>query len=906
MRAVSEATLDLAGLTRAERTAACKVFLDEKRALIALQHEAGDAGSVTARAWAFAVDEVVRALFAAAAESLAHPPLVLLAVGGYGRAELCPASDLDLWFLTARAPGHDVEALAEDVLYPLWDLKLAVGHAARSVEDCVTLAREDLTAATALLDTRRIAGEAGLHDELLERSRRARNPEELVKQLVIEKTDRHARFGDTVYLLEPDVKNGQGAYRDLLTGLWAAKARFGVSDFSDLVRLGQATERSVKQLADARDFFLRVRTAAHLAMRRRQDRLTFEVQEAIAPKLFPVESAAPEESVGPSVERLMRTYYLHAKAVTREGERLLERCGEAPAKKPTVRRIDASFVLWNGLLSTAGPEVFRDRPAEMVRIFRVALDLGVAIYGHTKGLIAEQCQQDPARAAEQLARDPAAARDFCALLIDDRDGRNPLVPPFLEQMHDLGLLVALIPAFGPCTARVQHDIYHVFTVDQHSLYAVGRLKSLARGDLARELPTATEAMAAVTRKLPLYLGTLLHDVGKPLGKAHSEKGAVIAEAVGKQLDMSPADVALTELLVRKHLVLAHLSQRRDLSDVAMIARLAEDLADEETLRSLYLLTIADMSMVAPGNMTAWKEQLLRELYSRTMAHLRHGPDLAGVDPSQTVSERRRKAARILGEPDDQFTAWATGLPDRYFAQTSSSLIARHAELSRARAPGEVAVDAAHHSTAARTGWSELSVIADDTPGLLARIAGALVASKIDVMSAQIAGRMEGGRVEAIDVFLVRDRLGRPLTDDKVAAVQQDLTRLVRGELSVAALLDARRERSQLKARKTPDVATEVRIDAEVSADYTVVDVYTHDRPGVLFTITHTLSSLGLDIGLSKVATEAERVADIFYVRHSDGRKLAPAEHETLRARLIESLAELSEAAVTESNRGAEA
>jgi [protein-PII] uridylyltransferase len=904
--AQAEIALDaalVAALPRSERAAALRPFLDGKRRALEVAHQAGAPGDETCREWARAVDEVVRALLAPAlAGSDPGRPVALAAVGGYGREELAPHSDLDLWFVVDRGRGDDplLARLAEEVLYPLWDLRLDVGHAVRSVDEALALAASDLTAATALLDARHVAGEDAITRRLDEegRARVGRDPPALAARLAAEKHDRHARFGDTVFLLEPDLKNGEGGYRDLNVSRWAANARFGVRDFPGLLALGQATARQVTALVEARRFYLTVRTAAHLFARRRQDRLLFEVQEAIAPALAP---AAPDgesdeakralgvrPAVAPQVEWLMQRYYLHAQAVEREGGRLLDRAAERPPKRPRIHRLDASFVLWNGKVSTHGPEIFRDRPSEMVRTFSVALDVGAPIYGHTRDLIAEQCARPETAGA--LARDPEAGRQLLALLTDPRDAASPSL---LEQMHDLGLLVALMPEFGPCAGRVQHDLYHVFTVDQHSLYAVARLKALARGDLADALPVATSAMREVAPadRPALYLGTLLHDVGKPLGKAHSVTGARLSVAIATRLGMSASDVARTELLVRQHLLLAHLSQRRDVSDNAMIAHLAGELGDEATLRQLYLLTLADMSMVSPENMTSWKERLLRELYARTLGHFRRGPDLAGTDHSQRVAQHRARAAQLVGEPNEgALAAWFDGLPDRYFAQSAPRRIARHVQLSRGR-KGPVAVDVTHRRA---RGWSELTVVADDVPGLLAKIAGVLLAARVDILGAQIASRRREGTVaEAIDLFLVRDRHGGALTaDGTLKRIATDLARVVSGEVPVETLVDpwiGERRRTSLPARVTPAVATEVEADNQISDDFTVLDVYTQDRPGVLYTITRTLAALGHDIHLSKVATEADRVADVFYIRTSDGGKLDDTQLQVLRDRLYEAL-----------------
>jgi [protein-PII] uridylyltransferase len=871
------------GTERAAQSAACRVFLEEAREELERLHKEGLPGDEVARRHAEAVDVVVRALFAAARGAFPELKVSLVAVGGYGRAELCPYSDLDLWFLVENSRDKDAQLLAEAVLYPLWDLRMEVGHAVRTPAESIAQAKDDLTALTALLDTRFLDGDRGPYEKLEREMPKLfdRYPNTLVQKLVAEKDARHARFGDTVYLLEPNVKNGEGGYRDLLVGYWAAKARFRIRDFPDLVMMGQASERQVRALVEARRLFLTLRIAAHLAAGRKADRLTFEIQETIAPGLFPDaidpgEGAEVRPAVAPAVEALMQRYFLNAKAVKRETARLLERCVVETPRKPNVRSLSKGFQLFNGKLTSDDPVAFRARPADWVRIFNVALENDVEIHGHTKEIIADAIAQH----GDKVRSDREANQEFLRLLLDDRDKRTPSL---LEEAHELGLLSAVMPEFAPCTARVQHDLYHVFTVDQHQLYAVGHLKSLSRGELAEELPVTTQAMREVQRLGPLYLGTLLHDVGKPLGKGHSETGARLAVAIAKRLGFSDADVSQTEFLVKKHLLLSHLSQRRDLNDVAMIANLAKEMGDPESLRELFILTVADMTMVAPGNLTGWKAQLLRELYVRTMAHYRHGPDLAGSDEKEVVEQRRQKVAELMGESVDKLAPWFSSLPDRYVTANSPRDIAGHIALSRKR-EGLVGLQVIHHP---RKQVTDLVVCAADAPGLLAKIAGVLLANRIDVLDAQINSRATG---EVLDVFTTRDRYGRPITDEKRwQRVEQDLKAVLTSEVSVELLIEQRKDKSGLPERVTPAVRTEIEVDNEISADFSVVDVYTQDRLGVLYAITRTLSSLKLDIQLSKVATEADRVADVFYVREEGGGKLTVDRVDELKLVLGEAL-----------------
>ncbi len=849
----------------------CREFLLEKQQAISVAHEGGATGQETALAYTHALDQVVRTLFAKACAD-APSGVAVVATGGYGRGEMCPYSDLDLWFVISDggADAESVRQIAEAVLYPLWDLKLEVGHAVRTVSEAIELGKQDLAGCTALLDLRLVGGDAQVFADLAGAvpSLFDRDPNRFVARLQTELSERRARLGEPVYLLEPNLKNGEGGVRDLLIGWWAAKARFRVRSFSELHKIGQASARQIQALEQAREFFLRLRTAAHLHARRKADRLTFEMQEAIAPR-FTAETIAVQtelegkvvrSAVAPAVESLMQQYFLHAKAVKRETARILERC-HIESKRPTLRSVDASFVLFNGKLSAQDPQVFRKRPSEMVRIFNVASATGAELYGHTQELIADAAQDGDA-----LFQDSHARVEFVELLC----GKDARTPTLLEQAHGLGVLTAVLPEFAPCTARVQHDLYHVYTVDQHQLYAVARLKAIARGDLKQELPTATQAMAEVKSTRPLYLGTLLHDVGKPLGKGHSETGAELAETIARRLEFSDEEVAETAFLVRKHLLLSHLSQRRDLNDVAMIANLATELGDEEALHRLYLLTVADMSMVAPGNLTEWKEQLLSELYTRTLAHFRSGGELGETEETQLIMQRKQRVAELMGVPSASLSEWFSMLPERYVSQHAPRELRRHIELSRRRA-GLVALEVVEQP---RKGAFAFVLCAGDAPGLLAKIAGVLLAHRLDVLEAQIHSRkISESESEAIDVFTVRDRHGRLGDQNRWRMIEQDLARVIGGETSVESLIETRRERGSLPDRVMPAVRTEIEVDNKVSAEFSVLDIYAQDKIGVLYAITRTLAELRLDIQLSKVATEAARVADVFYVRERGGGKL---------------------------------
>jgi [protein-PII] uridylyltransferase len=848
-------------------------------------------GVAAARAIAEIYDRDLAERFEAATAGITAP-LALVATGGWARRELAPYSDIDFIVLH---DGDEAAAkqLSDRLLYPLWDDKLAIGHAVREPRAAARLAKGDVATATALVDARHIAGDRALTAELVRATLAALaphgNPNDLIGALAAENRSRHDRFGAAIYVLEPNLKQGIGALRDLSTALWAAAIRWAPPRpdrrepppadrlIAELVARGHLTRRQGAVLEEARDFQLRLRALVQLAAKRRFDQLTFEIQEAIAPRLYP-KVARPADgtraAVAPAVEALMRDYYLHARGVVQVAERLLESARVPARRRPRINAIDETFITFNGELALKDPRRFAERPSEMVRLFRVAVAERVAIYGHTKELVAEQIARDPA----PLAADPIAARLTLEALVDLRDRG---VPSMFEQMQELGILGAVMPGWAPCTARVQHDLYHVYTVDQHQLYALAMQKRLARGELAAEHPLATDLWKTITRPAALLLATLLHDVGKPLGKGHAEKGAVIAGEVARKLGLDAGEIETVEFLVRQHLTMSHLSQRRDLSDPEVVARFADKVGTEDRLAELYLLTLCDTAMTAPDNLSAWKADLLRELMLRARAYFR------GESPSEEVRDEQRDkiTAQLEDAPDARRIV--DGIDPRLLAQLTARQVVRHAKLA-ANAKGDPRVALEVHCYPMK-GHSELAIVAPDKPGLLAAIAGALGANRLDVLGA-ILGHT-GGHTEAtpglvLDVFFVRDLKGDAIAEDdpRWQRLLGDLRELVSGGGSAAELIARRRPKSTLPPRVTPSIATEIKIHDD-STQATIVEVATRDRVGVLFAITQTLAELGLDISLAKISTEGEKVADVFYVTRAGERLTDATERAQLIARL---------------------
>jgi [protein-PII] uridylyltransferase len=865
------------------------------------------------------VDELARARLVQAGLADDGSGVALLITGGFGRREMAPHSDLDLLFLCAGEPDAAIEDVARGILMPLWDAKLDAGHAVRSEREALELPRSDLTAATALLDARFVVGDRTMADRILAQFRQSVSgvgEGSLVARLRQEQATRHTRFGDTIFLLEPDLKSGPGGLRDLCAGRWAAQARFGSSDPQALVHMRVMSPRQAVALEGARSFGLRVRTALHLAAGRRQDQLKFDLQEKIAPLLYPNVRRAEDDwraPLAPVVEALMHDFQRHAKAVSRQTRRLLDTAGadagQAPVEAPLLDAAgvpDPSFVALGGYVEPRDATTFRKKPSEMLRAFSVALAHGLAVGPRAVDMISEYA----AYRAADLRADPDGARRFLDVLSDERDGagaREPNSPQgsqapnrpaaahsLLEEMNDVGLLAALFPDWEGVVGRVQHDLYHVYTVDQHSLYSVAAIKALVRGDpdVAKAYPTAVLAARAVKSRPLLYLAALLHDIGKPKGAGHAAKGAPLAAAVARRLGFDAGAVEDITFLVRHHLYLAHVSTRRDLEDEHLIACVATLCETEERLRMLYLVTFADLKSIGPQNLTSWKEELLRDLYRRTLTCLRRGPDLLRMERAAVVKRRKRDALEKLeGQVDRaRVEALSAGLPDRYFAENKPARIAAHLALMAGRV-GPCAIAA----TLDRDGEAELVVVADDVPGLLACIAGVLFANRVDIMTAAIASREPSASLpgaEALDVFRVRPASPSAIIDDaKVEAIRRDLTAALDGSVPVDALVAARKPPSAPFGSRPEVPDTEVKIDNEVSRDMTVIDVFAEDRPGVLYTIALTLAAQDLDIHRSKAGVEADRVADVFYVRdkRTGAKILDPARKEQIQAALVVAL-----------------
>jgi [protein-PII] uridylyltransferase len=854
--------------------------IEQHRARLIERLEAGEDGIALGRANARFLDRCIALLFEKATRQTGLPSGVALgAVGSFGRGAVAVHSDADVIVIvdSCVSPAH-AGALAEALLYPLWDAGLAVGHQVLAAADAIPLAQTDLAAATALLDLRPLAGDEALLRAVVDRAHEGLFGEgsfdAFVERLEAERVTRHHRFGDSIFLLEPDIKCGPGGLRDLDGAQWAARARYHIGYtplgvWGELVRAGVLVAREAEETTRAEEFLWRVRNRLHSRAKRKSDRLGFEEQEALAVAM----GYGSDRAL--AAERLMQAFYVSARTTTRIRPSLLERLRPPRPRARPAPTVDAGdgIQLFDGYVTIADCASLPSDPALAMRAFAACVHNDAPLLPFARDAIAAVA--DDSAWCERLREDRQAASLFVELVCtvaETRIGNGSVV----GALHDVGLLSAMIPEFLPVIGRVHHDTYHVFTVDVHSIAAVDRLRQLARGELAQAFPLASRLAAEIARPEPLFLATLLHDVGKGWPDAdgsragHSEVGAELCERILARLALSSRHIEEVRQLILDHLLMYRIATRRDFDDAATVEEFCQHVRGREGLSNLYLLTIADVGTTSPNALSTWKARMLEELYFSAEAHLVRQAPRANADRVAAICDAVQ--AQWSG-PIEVLRSLLTSLPERYLLANSPESIVEHARAVCARGgrAAHVARVPSRHPGAA-----ELCVVADDRPGLLASIAAALTANRLDVLTAEVYSHPVGHEREALDLFWVRDRDdGTESVDEILGTLARDLDEVCSGRVQPADLLGSRvGSSSPWRERPSPAVSTEVLFDNRASPLHTVIEVFAKDRAGLLYTLADALHRLGLAIALSKINTEGMRVADVFYVRELDGSKLA--------------------------------
>jgi len=857
-------------------------YLQVFKAALFRDHLDGASGGAIVEQYTGAMDQILRTLFdAAVATYMARYSRIdqrctVVAQGGYGRGELNPCSDIDLLFLYPYKREPYVEHVAESILYSLWNTKLEVGHAMRNVRECIRLAGTDLKVKTALLDARLLCGDAALYQELMTAVERdvGRGADRFYQDKLAETRSRHQRFGDSVYLLEPQLKDGEGGLRDLHTAMWMAKVKFKIHSLAELVQKSVITERELAEVEAARDFLWRVRNGLHFRSGEHQDQLTFEYQEQLA-----IDLGFEDTATRKGVEEFMRTYYLHAATVNRFGEMISERCVERPLPQRLIgrfvrRQIRPGVVVAQGMVSITGVEMLRDDPSNFIRVFADAQRQEVPIASGTKRLLRANLDliDDIERA------DPAMVEAF----VDVLRGKHRVYDTLLD-MHRVGVLGAFLPEFGALLCMVLHDLYHIYTVDEHSLRLVRELELLRAGTYKDTAPLLTQVMRDADRVEILYLGAILHDIGKGHGGGHPERGARMSRVVAERLQLNTDDAEQLEFLVAYHLVMSHLAQRRDTHDQRLVIDFARRVENLDNLKKLYLLTFADMRSVAPKIWNNWHDMLLRELYLRT-ADVFEREAFVEDDVAERVARVRQRIADAAAEigVGDVLEAFLRDMPERYFLGTPEESVLHHLQLVRALNDEPFISEVKHYP---EREFSEFVVITPDRAGLFSMLTGILLAHGMNILAASINTSAQG---MALDVFRVShgDHAELAQRPERWERLQVTLARVLAGEVDVERLVAESERPSIFSKRFVPRVPTEIDIDNDVSDHFTVLDVYTQDRVGVLFSITNALFHLGLSIHIAKITTNVDQVLDVFYVTDAEGRKLTdPAVLDRVRDEL---------------------
>jgi [protein-PII] uridylyltransferase len=879
-----------ASAASAESDVAARVrrYLDAVRAHLREIHVQGASGRQVNEAHSDLLDRLLRRLFERSeeghfADGGAGPSeLCLVAVGGYARREMNIHSDVDLLFLYRDQLTPYVASVAERMQYWLWDAQVVVGGATRTIAETVRLARRDTSVFTAVMAPRFLVGSGVLFHQFNEaiHAQLLSKPERFISDLMGAVQQRHAAFGESLYLLQPNVKESAGGLRDYHASFWAMQAtQSSVRGKDDFLHLGLLTEDEMRQYFGALDFLWRVRNSLHLATGRKHDQMGFDLQERIAEEFG---YGDPEgEKPDLPVERFMRDYYLHARNVLNYSSLVMEQCyarvRPAPRRR-RVRQVERGLRIAQGQLEIPHARQLREDPLLLLDVFGVAQEHDVPLTRKARRLVRENL----GLVDDAFRSSPAAVESFLRILSAPRR-----VTSSLTAMNEVGLLARFLPEWDHIVCRWQHIMYHTYTVDVHSIFLVEELRRLWLGQHEQELPELTELIRDVDDLAVLYLGCLLHDIGKGFGGDHSNRGAERARTCVERLGLARERVERIVFLVEHHLLMSHLAQRRDLSDPKLIVEFARTVGDRTNLRNLYLLTVADMRASSKKAWTDWKGTLLRELFERTSEFLETGAGdvQVAVELVERRVETRREAAaaelRRQGVSEEDIAGFFESMPRRYFTAHSPRQIARHAPVVLAFDPDHVYQMAVREM---RGGFSELILCARDVHGLYANVAGVLTAHHFNILGAHVYTTRSG---LALEVYRVTTPPGGD-AEREIAWVdfKRSLSRVLKGEESVDDLL--RRRGRPVGFASAPSRKPESVLIGNVESDfYTIVDVSADDRLGLLHDLTRVIADHGYEVYISKATKVLDQVADTFYLKDRERRKLHDeAAIEALRRDLL--------------------
>ena len=897
---ITELTADASSGDDAKRIALDhlhKVWDDGRADVAAILGEDPFSAPQAIRAYTAVTDAVVRQIWHLATMVLYPNPnptsgeqMALLAVGGYGRAEMAPFSDIDLLFLNPYKTTAWGESVIEATLYMLWDLNLKVGQAVRTVDECIRLGRDDLTIRTALLENRFLAGNRDLSAELDERLWKelfSTTGPEFVAAKLVERSERHQRHGGSRYLVEPNVKEGKGGLRDLQTLYWIAKYLNRAKTPEDLVKQGVFTAEEMKTFSEAENFLWSTRCQLHLVAGRPTEKMTFDTQVEIAQRLGFEDTAGQR-----AVERFMQTYFTYARRVgelTRiflvalEAEHVKERPGMARTLMRVFRfggdNAPDGYEIKHGRIDMVDHDAFARDPVNIFRLVHTALDTGYLIHADAMRRIALNLHLID----DRVRRDEEANRLFLDCLLHQNDPVRAL-----RRMNEMGILGAFIPEFGRVVAMMQFNMYHQYTVDEHTIQCIDTLYSIEQRDLVEELPVASSILEGNVNRRVLYVALFLHDIGKGLPRDHSEAGAEIAEALCPRLGLPPEEVETVVWLVRNHLLMSDVAQKRDLTDERTVRDFAATVKSPARLKLLTVLTVCDIRGVGPGVWNNWKAVLLRQLYAETLSFLT-GSDQGQTRPER-IAEAQSEAAALLPN-------WRKATIEREFARhypgfwlgLDPDTQAVFVQMIREVKPNvpKVQIDRDDARDATRVCFAM-----HDHPGLFSRLAGALALVGANVVDARTYTSRDG---IATPVFWIQDREGHPFEAARLTRLRKVVNQALAGDVVPR---DALRDKDKVRRRERDFVVPSgITFNNEGSDIYTMIEVDTRDRPGLLYDLTRVLADNHISIHSAIIATYGEQAVDTFYVKDMFGLKIrSQSKRDAIAGKLMDAILQGAERA----------
>ncbi len=876
-----EELVSWSGFTNKTRGQVLKIFktaLKKGSTEIQRRFEAQEArGLETVKANSFLLDQLVRTLHDFAlthayprSNPTAAEQLTICAVGGYGRGTLAPQSDIDLMFLLPYKQTPHVEQVVEFMLYMLWDMSLKVGHSTRTIDECIRLAKQDSTIKTALLDTRWLWGAQELYETFKNRFSAdviKGTGLDFVDTKLKERDSRHEKMGDTRYVLEPNIKEGKGGQRDVQTLFWMAKYLYEVDTMNELVSLGVLTKSDSRRFHKVSNFLWTVRCHLHYHTGRPEERLTFDVQTSLAERMSYRDNAKAK-----GVERFMKHYFLIAKEVG-ELTRLLCAVLEDEQKK-TKRRFRFSlevlrrrnlegFTMDGDRISVNSDDEFKNDPVAILRLFRVAQKNDLDIHPSAFRLATQSLQAID----RKVRKDPEANQIFLQILTSQHDPASTLM-----RLNEVGVLGKFIPDFGRVVAQMQYDMYHVYTVDEHTIRAIRILHNIEQGRYVKDMPISSDVIKDIISRNVLYCAVLIHDIAKGRGGDHSVLGAGIALKLCPRLGLTEEETESVSWLVRNHLAMSHTAFKRDVEDAKTISDFVEIVQSPERLKMLLLLTVCDIRAVGPNVWNAWKAGLLRDLYLLSMDRLTGDFKAARLDVRvQRAQDALRE--RMINCTEVELEEFIESGYDSFWLSMDTDSHERFAKMiyRTKKKNKSLHIENRPRPELAAT---EITVYSTDHPGLFSRITGAMALSGASIVDARVVTMKDG---MALDTFIVQDANNQMYDNERqLKKLFERIEKSLNGMIHPAKELEKAKKSTLTSRMGVFKVAPRVLIDNNASRSHTVIEINGRDRLGFLHDVTNVLNELGMQINSARISTYGERAVDVFYVKDIFGLKVENA------------------------------